>query len=167
MTVGINIDLDEVVAWVEVAQQMPEMTEREATVAMRLAVDRVQREVKSNPATPVNTGALANAFSTKVSRGSRAIKGEIVNPLVYALVMEKGRRAGARQPPTDAIQFWVTRKLGIRGKAAEQLAFVIARSIGRKGIKGRHMLEKSMETAEPSIRRIFAKVPETVFNRLK
>jgi hypothetical protein len=166
MTVGINIDLDEGVAWVEVAQQMPEMTEREAIVAMRLAVDRVDRAVV--PRTPVNTGQLKGAWTKgRVIRGRGVIKGEVLNVKEYALVMEKGRRAGARQPPTDAIQFWVTRKLGIRGKAAEQLAFVIARSIGRKGIKGRHMLEKSMETAEPSIRRIFAKVPETVFNRLK
>ncbi len=47
------------------------------------------------------------------------------------------------------------------------LAFVIARSIGRKGIKGQFMLEKGFKAAEPTVRRVFEKVPETVFNRLK
>jgi hypothetical protein len=165
MTVGINIDLDEVVAWVEVAQKMPEMTEREAIVAMGKAVAEVERQVV--PRTPVNVGALRAAWSTRVSRGSQAIKGEIVNPKEYAIVMEKGRRPGARMPPVDAIQFWVTRKFGVSGKEARSIAFVIARSIGRKGIKGKFMLEKGFKAAEPTVRRVFEKVPETVFKRLK
>ena len=165
MATQININLDEVIAWVEIAQKMPEMTEREANLAMELAVDRVLRQVK--PRTPVNFGTLRDAWSTRVTRGSRAIRGEVLNPKEYAIVREKGRRAGAKMPPPDDIQLWVTRKFGVSGKQAEQLAFVIARSIGRKGIKGRKFLEEGFTAAEPAVRRVFDKVPEKVFNRLK
>ena len=165
MTVSLDIDLDEVIAFVEVAQQMPEMTEREAGLAMGKALAEVERQVV--PRTPVNTGALRAAWSTQITRGSRVIRGEVVNPKVYAIVMEKGRRAGARMPPVDAIRYWVTRKMGVTGKEADQLAYVIARSISRKGIKGQNMLEKGFKAAEPTVRRVFDKVPETVFKRIK
>jgi hypothetical protein len=172
MTVGINIDLDEVEAWLEIAQQMPEIAQREAEIAMKTAVGRVEREVV--PRTPVNTGALKGAWSTKVSRGSRAIKGEIVNPLVYAIVMEKGRQS-KKMPPKWPIVYWLRRKFGLSLKAAIAASFPVRRAIARHGYSGKglvkkdgaKMLEKGMEAAEPSIRRIFAKVPETVFNRLK
>lgn len=168
MATQINVNLDEVIAWVEIAQQMPEMTEREAMIAMRSAVQTVEREVK--PITPVNTGALKNAWSTKVSRGSRAIKGEIANPKEYALPIEKGRSPGTN-PPVDAIQYWVTRKFGVTGKEARGLAFHIQANIKKRGFKtypkGAKMLEKGFDAAEPTVRRIFDKVPEKVFNRLK
>lgn len=64
----------------------------------------------------------------------------IFNSSPYASVIEEGRRPGARQPPTSAILPWVRRKLGVRGKAANGVAFVVARAIGRDGIPGKHVL---------------------------
>ena len=56
MTVGINIDLDEVEGWLEAAQKAPELMEREAAVSMLSAVAAIEREVIGR--TPVNTGQL-------------------------------------------------------------------------------------------------------------
>ena len=52
-----------------------------------------------------------------------------------AVFVEKGRRAGAKQPPLEAIAPWVERHLGDR-----RLAFPVARSIAQKGIRPRPVL---------------------------
>ncbi len=96
------------------------------------------------PLTPVGvTSLLRGAWATQVLGGGAAGAGTVVgivgNPLVYAEVIERGRRPGARMPPPDALRTWVARKMG-----PEASAFVVARSIGRKGIEAREMLKKAV-----------------------
>ena len=90
---------------------------------------------------PVWRGDLASSMQSRVSAIGSLLVGEVYsdapNP-IYPLVMEYGRRAGARPPPSTAIADWVEDKLGDRG-----LAFVVARSIGRKGIKGYFFLKRA------------------------
>lgn len=64
----------------------------------------------------------------------------------YAPVMEFGRRPGAKPPPVEPIREWA-RRHGLPEKAA----FPIARSIGRKGIRGHHMLENAFRSRLPRI----------------
>jgi hypothetical protein len=165
MSLTVKINTDEIEEFIVQLERAPELTARETMIAMRKAVAEVERQTV--PRTPSNTGALRGAWTTRVTRGSRSVKGEVMNPKEYAIVMEKGRRPGARMPPVSAIQYWVTRKFGVSGKEAESLAFVIARSIGRKGIKGHKMLEEGYEAAEPTVKRIFEQVPKRVVDRLK
>lgn len=63
---------------------------------------------------------------------------------VEAAVIEDGRRAGARMPPPAAIQRWAQRKLGLSAKQAKGAAFVLARAIAVKGIKGKHILRDAV-----------------------
>jgi hypothetical protein len=165
MSISFKVDTSDIDDFIRVLENLPEMTAQESMVAMRKAVAEVDRQ--TIPRTPSNTGALRGAWTTRVTRGTTAVKGIVENPKEYAIVMEKGRRPGAKMPPPDAIQYWVTRKFGVRGKEAESLAFVIARSIGRKGIEGRKMLEQGFEASEPLIRRLFDDVPRRVVNRMK
>lgn len=68
-----------------------------------------------------------------------------VSAASYLGVVDKGRRPG-KQPPTGPIKKWIDIR-GIKpGKkqTKEQLAFVIARSIGRKGIKPTNVIKKSI-----------------------
>lgn len=65
----------------------------------------------------------------------------------YAQVMEYGRKAGSKQPPIAAITPWANAH-GIP-------PFVLARSIARKGIAGRHYMKKAAEGAVPFIRQAF------------
>ena len=51
---------------------------------------------------------------------------------LHMLVMEEGRRPGARMPPPEALELWGWRVLKKRG-----LGYVLARSIARKGIRPR------------------------------
>ena len=72
---------------------------------------------------------------------------------LYGPVVEEGRRPGATMPPPDALRPWVERKLGVRREESKRVAFVVARSIGKKGTKARKMFEKSI----PAIRRFALK----------
>lgn len=160
----LNINLEEVVFFLDAAQKAPEMTEHQAMVAMRAAVGMVDRQAKSR--TPVNTGALANAWSTNVERGVSAVKGEIVNPLAYAIVVEKGRKASAKQPPIWPLVYWFRRKHGLPMDRAISAAWGLAKNLTQRDIKAVKMLEKGFEAAEPGILRLFDAIPDKVFDRL-
>lgn len=103
------------------------------------------------PLTPVGvTSALRGAWGTEVRLLGETLIGIVGNPLVHSEVIERGRRPGAPPPPVEAIRTWVERKMG-----AEVSAFVVARSIGRKGIEGRRMLQKAVLLVEPGARALW------------
>ena len=79
-----------------------------------------------------------------------------INLEEYWKFIEKGRRAGAKIPPVSAIENWikirkiiprpVTLKSGKqRVPTVQQLAYVIARSIARKGIAPRPFMRETIE----------------------
>ena len=103
----------------------------------------------------VSTGKLVNSIGGRTIKRGTSWGGQVWNTAVHAPVMDQGRRAGAQMPPLAPIARWVKRK-GIakavkgsrRGKrkpvpatvVAKRIAFVIARSIARKGIIGRKFM---------------------------
>ena len=75
----------------------------------------------------------------------------------YADVIEKGRRPGARMPPPSAILAWMNQKnIRLQKKGGgfiketpalrQAAAFMIARSIGKKGIEGIHYYQDAIDT---------------------
>lgn len=56
--------------------------------------------------------------------------------------------------------------LDIRERTLHSLAFVIARSIGRRGIKGRRYVKTALAKAQPKLDQIFSAVPGVVIERL-
>lgn len=73
----------------------------------------------------------------------------IGSALPYAPFVEYGRRPG-KQPPVDAILRWIVFK-GIGGPHPRRQAFAIARSIGKKGVKGRYPFRRAVESSLPRI----------------
>jgi hypothetical protein len=60
----------------------------------------------------------------------------------YFKYVDQGRRPG-KQPPIKPIQSWIEKKgIKIQGYSSKQTAFVIARSIGKKGIKPLNIMDK-------------------------
>lgn len=105
------------------------------------AMDRLLRDAAlyaeraAREGSPKDTGALARSFASEVRPGLA----RVYSPLVYAPVMELGRRPGARMPPPRALAGWA-RRHGLAGQE-----YVLARSIARRGIKGRFFLRKAAE----------------------
>jgi hypothetical protein len=75
--------------------------------------------------------------------------------------MEDGRRAGAAMPPAGALLGWMGRH-GVDAKTE----FVIRRAIGRKGIKGKHFMQKGRLTIQPKVRTEFVAVRDRIVARL-
>ena len=80
-------------------------------------------------------------------KGVRAVKhrGNHVLAPLHVHVISEGRRPGAKQPPTKALRGWVRRRWGVSGREVGRAAFVLARSIGRKGIRPRRFYRASVE----------------------
>ena len=101
-----------------------------------------------------------------------------INLEAYWIFLEKGRRAGAKMPPLSAIEQWIkVRKILPRpialksGKqrvpTVQQLAYVIARSIARKGIAARPFMRESIEdTMKDFQSKLSAAVREDVLDNL-
>lgn len=141
----------------------PVITERESKRAMNESVIDVVREVK--PLVPVYRGTLRNSIASEVQGSGPKIRGIVGSTLKdeeYPAVMEFGRRPGAKMPPPDALIPWVTRVLKVKKSEAPAVAWIVARSIGKKGIKGRRFLRDGFQAALPRIKDRFAAALERI-----
>ena len=136
-------------------------TEAAAHRARAHLVERTQKMA-------ADTGRLAASWTVVPLEGQ--VGHAVVNPLVYAPVVELGRRPGSRPPPSSVIARWLQRK-GMSGKEAKQLAFVVARAIGRRGIRGKHILGGAIpdlkEMAVKEFRRVMLDAAARVAGRAR
>ena len=120
---------------------------------------RMKRKVGKNFTNAVASGTLEKSLAYRLK-----IKGKSIDISVYAkgkasqyfLARENGRKPG-KQPPVSAILDWMRIKpIKLRDKESgkfqkptealkKQVAFLIARKIGRDGIKGWHAFDYAME----------------------
>ena len=121
---------------------------------------RLKRKVGRNYTNAVSSGTLVKSLAYRLK-----IKGKSIDISIYAkgkasqyfLARENGRRAGATPPPVSAILDWMRLKpIKLRDKESgkfkkpteslkRQVAFLIARKIGKEGIKGWHAFDYAME----------------------
>jgi len=83
--------------------------------------------------------------SGNVNRGY--LKKEIVYTAPYAEAVEFGRSPGM-MPPSDALEKWVIRKLGVDPKRAKSVAYAIALNIKERGIMPSPFIRPAFEKAE-------------------
>jgi len=109
-------------------------------------------------------GVEAIGFITKIlAENDKQVTGNLIRSLDFKIIkdvdtlllsilaapyfqyVDKGRRPGKR-PPTGPIKKWVERRgIVIKGQNSVQTAFVIARSIGKKGIKPLNITNKLID----------------------
>jgi len=94
----------------------------------------------------IATGKLVRSIDYRIiTKANRLILEVLALPYLENVI--EGRRPGAKQPPVSAIIPWVKkRNIKVKGaKTPEQSAFVIARSIGKKGIKPVNEIRKTID----------------------
>lgn len=104
----------------------------------------------------VATGQLINSLDYEVLD---TVNGLVLKILAddYLTYVDKGRRPGKR-PPQKVIQKWVeNRGIKIKKQTPAQTAFVIARSIGKKGIKPTNVLKKTQDSIYNNIQTLVSK----------
>ena len=112
------------------------------------------------------------SYSVKMENSSWLIS---ISLEEYWKYIEAGRRAGAKMPPLDVIEKWINVRQIIphsmtlkSGKtvipSVKQLSFLIARSIGKRGIQPRPFFKQSFEEAK---REYLAKIEEAIIQDIK
>lgn len=133
-----------------------ELTRKHATDAMQKSVITVVSEVR--PLTPVGVSSrLRNSIGSKVEVSQSTLTGRVGSSLKseeYPAVMELGRRPGSF-PPVSALERWVHLKLGVPANQQRAVAFVVARAIAARGIKGYFYLKRGLEASVGKINGFF------------
>jgi hypothetical protein len=143
----------------KLARELPKSLKRAREKAARKAIATIQARIHTMPMPPIDRKRYLNGWQVSSPRwGSIAIQ----NVTPYAQVIETGRRRGARMPPIRAIEGWVIRKLGVKKIHARGVAIAVAKSISRRGIRGRHVLLAAM----PTISNIYLAETQSRFERL-
>ena len=133
----------------DLARAYPGVVAEEGGKGMDRVVRRLETEVvKGTPRGVGGAAGLAGSIHGEVVSHGLPIVGVVGTPLEYGIVIEEGRRPGQRMPPVGPIALWAQRKLGVSGKEARSVGFVIARSIGKKGFKGARMFERAWNRLE-------------------
>jgi len=149
----------------ELVGSLTTMREKVTAVATKFApVDRRGLRTSLQP------GRTDTYTTTDVAR-KRALVG---SKLPYAAVHEFGRDDGW-WPPRQPIRDWVyrnRRKFGVGGGKAGQrevdrIAYLVRRKIARRGIKGKHYLQRALESIFPAFaRRALQQAAEAILKRL-
>ncbi len=137
--------------------------------ALAIVQDAVRTAPPANPSGKgsggaVNTGRYLSAWEAapKQQSGSFGVLIQAPNSRApYAAVIEYGRRPGSRPPPVEPIARWAQRRLRLPYEQAKGIAFGIARSIGRRGLKGRRVL-----TGTPTVKKFRKAMQEEMLKAL-
>lgn len=111
----------------------------------------------------VATGKAANTLIKKVTPNSLTIEG-----WKYIEVISGGREPGKKAPPVGKIMEWIDAKKGINVKSGRKrsLAFIIAKRIGERGIKGNNMLTEIKNQFAPRIDQDLADIIQEEITRI-
>lgn len=114
-------------------------------------VDETVKKIKAKRL--VDRGKLAQYTRTYPSG---PLKQTIEVDAKYAVALEEG--TAPFHPPISALKGWARRKLG-----NEKLAYPVAKSIARKGIKPRYYHKEAIDIAVPKIQEIFDRIFKRVY----
>lgn len=89
--------------------------------------------------TPVSTGNLRNSLKIEIVDKPGNVSIDLWS-LDYFKYVDKGRKPG-KMPPMKSLTGWVSKHFNVSYKKLNSLTFLIARKIGKKGIKGRNILK--------------------------
>jgi hypothetical protein len=115
-----------------------------------LMVKTLQSELRKDG--KVATGNLVRSISYKTTGTSIILTG-----LPYLKWVDEGRKPG-KMPPVAKILSWVkVKKIKFIGRTQEQTAWIIAKSIGKKGIKKTNVIATTRKVTSKQVSKIISK----------
>ena len=123
-------------------------------------------------------GKLYKTINFEITKGSSNYI-VTINLEEYWKNISYGRKPGSRMPPVEAIENWIKirkiipRPLILHNKKSiiptvKQLAFIIARSIAKKGIQAKPLMRKTIaETVETFKEKLIITLKEDIFSEIK
>lgn len=111
------------------------------------------------------SGSLEKSISYRID-GSKLI----IESAEHLWWVSKGRKKG-KMPPVSNIKKWVsTKNIQIKGRTQEQTAWIISKSIAKKGTKGTNVIERTKSevlTNNPQINEIVKQMGNDFIKTLK
>ena len=162
---SVTIDASELDTLLRRFPQYENIIFDEMEAAMAGSLEVFKSEVVGR--TPVGvTGAARQSIGSFVRGRAPNFEGQVATSILYGLPLERGRRPG-KQPPTAPIELWVRRKLNVSDAEVSQVAFLIARAIGRRGTKGAEMFAKGFDAGKGPVDRLWQKVGKKAARRIE
>lgn len=146
----------------------PNLVNKYLKRAMTQSIGAVRREIV--PLVPVGvSGRLKNSIGSEVIvEGAGSIVGRVGSSLrdeEYPKIMEFGRKPG-KMPPPASLERWVHVRLQVPDEEVPGVAYVVARKIGRFGIKGRFFMRTGFEKAKGKIIQYFNHARDAIVTEL-
>ena len=153
--IGYEIELHGLEEQLAKLAQFDRIADKRLVTAMHQATITVESAVR--PLAPVGvSGRLRNSIASQVTHeGPLSVVGKVGSTLkdeVYPAVMEFGRKPGKMPPYSEGTPLarWVHLVLGDAIGA-----FVVARGIGRRGIKGKFFMKRGWEQSKGRVQGFF------------
>ena len=136
--INVNIKIEGLKELTDALKKWPQISIKHIDDGIKKSLYEIEREAK--PRTPVDTGRLMTSYRTDLM----PLHGEIGPTANYAAAVHEGTKAHwPPWGPGTALALWATHK-GMN-------AFLVARSISRKGTKGKPFLLDGVKAAVPAI----------------
>ncbi len=149
----------------ELVKQFPAEVRAAREAKLTEALLLLERTVKS--LTPGGAGPIhlrETMFHQVTGYGDR-LHGLLGTPAIYGESLEYGTKP--HFPPVGPLRYWVEKKLGLQGNEAASVAYLIARSIAKKGTKGAQMFEKGFDREESRVIGILEDIVPEILRRVQ
>ena len=131
--------------------------------AMNKAVNQVVRIGKINA--PVNFGVLRAKIHGEVRQAGPGMAIGVVGSYAeHGASLEKGSKP--HWPNIESLGLWVRRKLRVATKDLQNVTFLIARAISKRGTKAQPYLEPAFKDSQDEIKGFFQQALENIVKRL-
>ena len=172
MTDNIDIKIEGLEELQAAFKRAPQAAEKHSKTALRHSVNLIDKEWKHTIPRGATGGYKSSIYSKIEGSGPNMVGrvgSNITKPYAYPLVVEYGRKAGAKMPPPKALVRWVHLVLKVPTSPLSGIrsaAFNVARAIGKKGIKGKFLLTNAYKKSEPKVIGFFGKALDDIVKEI-